>query len=176
MKRILLETIKVAAKKICMTAVYFLMLFLLPLIENVKLGGALYSAFICLLLFYWIGRDISREGRKLISKERSPLVGLFIGAMAEIPTALLCAVMFLWPASFKWANIAYQVYNLAFIGFLKPDGKIFTLAGVSPAFLIPVVLTPLVCAAAYYLGYKKIVFDGTITHKLIYKKTDGEDK
>ena len=150
-----------------------LMLFLLPLIENVKFGGALYSAFICLLLFYWIGRDISREGRKLISRERSPLVGLFIGAMAEIPTAILCIIMFLWPASFKWANIAYQVYNLAFIGFLKPDGKIFMLDSVNPAFLIPVILTPVVCAAAYYLGYKKIVSTVLLPTSLFTKKLTG---
>lgn len=174
MKRIISAALKILAKKLCMSFVFFAMLFLIPLVENIKYGAAYYSAFICILLFYWLCRDLSREGRKHMSKTQTPFLGLFIGLAAESVTLLLCLVMLIFKQSFSGANILYLLFNISFAGFLSPEGNFFEMTFTALYFL-PVVLVPLFSAAAYYLGYRQIDFWGEIFNKLIFK-SGGDEK
>ena len=139
MNRIISAVIKVLAKKLCMSFVFFAMLFLIPLVENINNGVAYYSAFICILLFYWVCRDMSKEGRKHISKSQSPLWGLYAGLLAESITAVLCLVMLAFKQSFGWANILYLIFNISFAGFISPAGKIFEMT-FNALYFLPVIL------------------------------------
>ena len=173
MKRIILSALKILAKKLCMSFIFLAMLFLIQLVENIKYGAAYYSGFICILLFYWLCRDVAREGRKHISKTKTPLTGLFIGLAAESITILMCLIMLIFKQSFAVANVFYLIFNISFAGFISPQGNFLSMTFTALYFL-PVILVPLFSAIAYYLGYRQIDFWGEIMNKLMFKSEKGE--
>lgn len=172
MKRILKGAGNIAVKKLCMTFVFFAMLFVVQLFESIPGGAMIYSTFICILLFYWIFKDISAMGRKHIARSQSPLLGLYMGAVAEIPSLLMALIMFAFKGSFPFLKPVFLFYNMAFSGFFKPGGGIFLLNSPVIAFLIPVLSVPLLSAIFYYIGYKHFDVTAKVTNKIIFKEDE----
>ena len=138
-----------------------------------SLGYMLYSTVTSIILLSWLFSVFKSEGKKLGAQNKSPYLGFLYGGICECISLVILIAMLIFKNSFKVFNTIYWVFNATFTGFFKPDAKLFQMTGISPLYVLPLFVVPIICGIGYYLGYKKIEFSGNFLNKLVYKDEEG---
>ncbi len=172
MKHILKNAAKVFGIKIAVSFIFIAFMLSFTWLFDYKLGYIIYSVLGLAILLGWFFSVFKAEGRKLSAKNKH--MGFLYGAVCEIISLFMLFSMLLFKSVFKPFNIAYWVLNAPFSGFFKADAKLFLMTSMSPGYVLPIIIIPLICGIGYYFGYNKYEFSGNILNKLVYKDEEGE--
>ncbi len=132
---------------------------------------------ILFLLIYnnlWKYGNIDRTGVKYKNQKEQKYKGFIVGLIANTPALLLFAVLILFKNAFA-KNFPVKLFGLLntylfdFLNLISANTVFGNIAFWQVAvILLMLLIVPLSCEIAYYLGYKDII----LSEKFVYKKKD----
>ena len=163
---------KVFGIKIAVSFIFVAFMLSFTWLFDYKLGYILYSVLGLSILLGWLFSVFRAEGRKVSA--RKIYMGAVYGGLCEIISLFMVISMHFFKSAFKPLNIAYWLLNAPFSGFFRADAKLFLMTEITPGYILPLIIIPLICAIGYYFGYNKYEFSGNLLSKLVYKDEVGE--
>ena len=121
----------------------------------------------------WTRGDKDRNRTDFDRMRVQPLRGLWIGLLADVPALVSYGLLWLCPAGVLTADYLalYRIAHIPTIRYMQwfvptaTTGNALT-AGQLLALLPPLLLLPLICAFAYWVGFKRFGF----MEKLVYRR------